>query len=306
MTFERIIEIGSYSGNGGTQSISIGWKPCLVFIGSGRTSGPPTGRAFSCKVPDMSGDDFMGCHKESEMFTTNGITLVADGFDIGSDDKINKSGIPFHWVAIMSGPWADSGIYTKTLSPINDKIILGRQPDLIFNNRITGPGANSKNEFQMKHKEMTDIANHTYRYDTKSLMAGPLEILSDGFLHTLSSDAGKDFAYVALFDTVGSTRHFESGRFLTNEINPRTITVGVRPKFVICNGESHIDFGFKTNTMSSADTSRLKVGTGGYAFDTSTNGITIISTGFTVGSDFNTHNPVSGDPDDVYWLVGYD
>lgn len=289
MSLDIIIETGSYTGNSATQSIAIGWQPALVMIASARTSGPAAGRALSFKLPDMVGDDFGECSSGFGLTTLNGITLTSTGFDVGSDDVINDSGFTFHWVAIREGPAVDSGTYTGSGGTTN--VTTGRQPSVVLCPQVTPPGP------EMLWKFASQASDAMVSFESAIVGSTGLTLVSTGFDATNEADdSGETFDWVALYDIVGSTRHFETGSFTGDGNASQSISLGRQPKFVmIFNETSGAEYGLKSDTMAGDDYALLDTA---YSFDT-TGGITLVADGFDVAADFNTLN-------DVYrFMVGY-
>lgn len=298
MTLTKIIETGTYTGNAATQSISIGWQPAMVLIASARVGGPQAGRAFSVKMPDMPDDDYLAVSTESIMQTANGISLVADGFDVGSDSKINNNTDAFHWIAIRAGPEVDSGFMEGDLFP-PVVVSTGRQPVAIFHIRITGPGPNAENRIWIRIRPAP--ATEAFQFTTFPFEGGGLAEVADGFEATGAAAANThDFTWTALYDFVGSTRHFETGTFTGANEASITITLGRQPKFVILYGDVNTEFGMKTITMGANDMGALEWQGARYAWDTSGNGITLTATGFIVGTTFTALDT------DYFWLAGYE
>ncbi len=78
MSLDAIIETGTYTGNGTTQSVAIGWQPALVMTFSTR-GGAPAGKGLTVKVPDMAGDDVMICSTVALFDVADGVTLTSTG-----------------------------------------------------------------------------------------------------------------------------------------------------------------------------------------------------------------------------------
>ncbi len=118
---------GTYTGNGqSSQSITgLGFNPDIVFVLSAGAD-PPVHRVRP--GPASNAFTFAGA------LSTNLIpTLGADGFTVGSDVRVNRSGTTYYYVA-----WAeiagkvDVGTYTGT-NPDNRNIAgVGFQPDFVM------------------------------------------------------------------------------------------------------------------------------------------------------------------------------
>lgn len=289
MSLNRVIETGTYTGNGSTMTITIGWQPVFVFIASTRNSGPTSQRGAGFKLTTMTGDDWLDLSTDGVYRTVNGVTINSTGFSVGSSLQINRNNTVFHWFAVRDGPHLDTGQYIGSGS--TNALVHGRQPgfmlvadqtdsDLYFN--YTSQGNSIARDFK---DQVGSTSSGMGFYSTGATTAFSL------------STTDNVYDWIKLYDLVGSTRHIESGTYTGNGTNPRTITLGRQPKWVIVVGISADEWGWKTDTMSSADFAYLQTQ---YDWDTSGNGITIISTGFTVGSLFN-----DGLPRLYNYIVGY-
>lgn len=282
MSLDVVIQTGSYTGNDATQSVAIGWQPALVltFIDKG---GGPANRAIGIKTPEMAGDDAMMCSSAAVFLTTNGLTLTSTGFDVGSDTRINSSGDTVYWMAIREGSWLDTGSYTGD-DPTDVDVALGRQPGFLFVSQVTATIAQL---FKMTG-QASDVCAE---FVTAVADVNALALQSTGFQATNeANDVGETFDYVALYTLPGSTRHLQSGSYTGDGSAPLAIALGRQPKAVFIHDESGTgEIGFKTETMSSADFAALSTA---YAMNTTGNGITITSTGFTVGSIFDVGSEV--------------
>ena len=85
---------GTYTGDGSSGSVTLGFKPKLLII-----MNVTDGDKFVVMGDDMddgSGMDVSG----AAMLSTNGITLSATGFSVGSDAEVNENLKVFHYIAI--------------------------------------------------------------------------------------------------------------------------------------------------------------------------------------------------------------
>ncbi len=287
MSLDRIIETGSYVGNGATQSVAVGWQPGLVIIASSRPTGPAAGRCLAFKVPSMADDDFLECSGSAQFTTVDGVTLTSTGFDLGSDDVINRNTTIFHWVAIRAGPWIDTGSFVGDGGTVVST--RNRQPSVVLHAQSTAPG------IEMFFKFATMPANTAAVFRGSMLSSSGLTLISTGFEASgEANDSGETYDWVAFFDLVGSTRHFETGSYTGDGNASQSISLGKQPKFVMIYNETSQDMcAFKSDTMSDDDYGLLN---SNYSFES---GVTLVADGFDVGSDFNPSNDVHR------FLVGY-
>jgi hypothetical protein len=290
MSLEKIIATGSYSGDGASQSISIGWQPAMVMIVSSRTTGPSTGRGVAFKFADMAGDDFACCETEAVYTTSNGITLTSDGFSVGSDDCINKNAQTFYWVAFRECPAVDTGSYTG--GGTGQTITTGRQPDAVF---IFDSTSSVVKTMHWKFSSMASAYCERFDYDLNG--ADVITLASNGFTVSGSADAsGETFYWVAFYNDKQPTRHTECVTWSGDGGGDKTVTLGYQPKFVlICRDldpAEYDDMDFKTIDMASSGRGELHTD---YTWETGGT-CTISSTGFT------TDQNASGET--YYALVG--
>jgi hypothetical protein len=288
MSLDLIAATGTYSGNDGTTTITLGWQPALVmtFIDKG---GGPTLRGIGIKCPDMAGDDTLILSTDAVWLTANGITLTSTGFTVGSDSRLNSSGDDVYWIALQQGPWFDVGTYTGD-APNDVTVTLGRQPDYITMGQVTGTIA-------AFFKTGMQAGSLVSQYVGAMSDVNALTIQSTGFLVTGDANGvGETFVWAALYDLPGSTRHGEFGTYTGNATQPRTIELGRQPRCVFIHDEtSGTALGFKVDQMAAGDFGDL-----GASYSMTSNGITLVSTGFQPGSFFNSNGSVYN------WFVIYE
>jgi len=86
---------GAYIGTGAALTIDkVPFQPDYV-----RLFNATTGPTIADKTADMPGDDFFKTQAAVALVTAQGITLTADGFDLGTDADINTSGDTVYFVA---------------------------------------------------------------------------------------------------------------------------------------------------------------------------------------------------------------
>ena len=126
---QSYISVGSYTGNGldNVQIINVGFQPDAVIIKG------VTAQVAVIRTSSMTGDN------SKPMVGSTGLTanliqsLDVTGFTLGSDDRVNKNAVTYHWVAFK----AASG-EMKVSSYVGDGISqheitgVGFSPDLLF------------------------------------------------------------------------------------------------------------------------------------------------------------------------------
>lgn len=281
MSYEPIIATGTYTGNGTSQTITVGWQPAMVCIVSRRTTGPATGRAVSFKFDTMTGAGFLEMAANATYLTANGITLTSTGFTVGSESTINQSGETFDWFAIRAGPQARTGTYIGDGTINRPFNVTGWQPAMLLLTQSSGTARGGWKSDAM-------AGNNAFDYAAAAGFSSVwLSLLSDGFQTGLGNPFNSSLQdyhwFAATLQTV--TRSFRNGSYSGSGIGDQTITLGQQPKFVWILGPTTPKIGCKVNTMPAEDYGLLDTN---YTYEAgSVNGIQIISTGFVVGSDFN-------------------
>ena len=94
-TYQARTKTGSYTGNGTSQSIAVGFNPKIIKIYN--TSAPE----FMLKNDQFVDDDFLKIEATRFILkTANGITLTTTGFDLGSSSVINNNAVSYLYEAI--------------------------------------------------------------------------------------------------------------------------------------------------------------------------------------------------------------
>lgn len=293
MSLDLVLEVGTYSGNGSTQSISIGWQPAVVIILSSRRGGPATGRAFSLKTTTMAGDDFLASNTAGEYVTTNGVTLTSTGFDLGSEDQVNRNTVDFFWLAIREGPHISTGSYTGDASDPRTISVGGKQPALVYLAR-TGT------DDVLWHKNALMTTDWAASFVTQLAISNPfITLVSGGFevedTVNLTSNTYHWFAMSAL---PGSTRHWRGGTYTGDDSDPRTIAVGIQPLFIFIShgGDPGVaELNYTTIDVADDMGGRLQ---DAWNWDPNSNVMQSIASGIDVGGDMNSSSHVYS------WIAG--
>ncbi len=102
------VAVGTYPGDGSAgQAISVGFQPEWVLIHADASVSYIDGSPGTVHRPaSMSGDLSLNIAQASTDTTSfaNCIkALTSTGFEVGSDDTVNKSGPNYHWMAFADG-----------------------------------------------------------------------------------------------------------------------------------------------------------------------------------------------------------
>ena len=225
MTLVNAIETGAYTGNGTSQSISIGWQPGFVFSISSKAGGNPNQRGGAFKTSDMASDNSIRS-RQGTAYTTGLITLVADGFDVGADDSVNRSGEVYHWVAVRAGPTFDAAAFTGA-DPTDTALVLNRQPALLFHFNQTTPHVALKHPLQ--------AGDLFWNYSSAVGSANGLTIDAAGFTAsgTPANSSGEAMNYSSFYELVGANQHWECGEYTGDGNATQAISLGRQPKFLM-------------------------------------------------------------------------
>lgn len=280
------VDTGSYTGNGTSQSISIGWQPVEVILVSERTTGPTGGRAMAFKDSSMPDDDYLRCANTTAMETANGLTLTADGFSVGSDQLVNNSGTVFHWIAFRQSSWAEVVTYTGDGVGAGQAVTTGRQPIRVRVAQTTGTAR------LVQKLSQTGTVAQIYTTTAANLDPG-ITMQSTGFLAQQDANTtGESYSAAVMYPTSGSTQHMEEGSYV-GDGGTQAITLGKQPKAVLIYNSSNPRIFLKTSTMAADAHGEIAS-----AYSWSSPGeITITSTGFSVTGNAN------GSTDSIRYLA---
>lgn len=126
MTYVRYLETGEYTGNGTSQSISIGWRPALVVTAKMKNTGPGSRKGLVFKIDTMPNDEVV-ISNFNWTEIDNAITITDDGFSVNNQNMVNRNNEDVAWFAIRSGIHTFTGSYVGS-SPTNT--LLDIQSDL--------------------------------------------------------------------------------------------------------------------------------------------------------------------------------
>lgn len=138
---------GTYAGTGSTLSVSLGFRPTVVFV--------KADAAVACQYKtDMGWYDRTDCYGIEDS-TGAGVTLTEDGFTVGTSAKLNVSATTYHYFAICDNgancvipySWQGNGAsrvidFWKGKQP--EKILIKRDSaqSIIVVNKNKGSGSN--------------------------------------------------------------------------------------------------------------------------------------------------------------------
>ena len=157
---QDIIKCGSYTGNGSTNAITLGFEPQWLLIKKSSGSGDWLIFDNVRGIYTGSNDYFIKPHENEAESNYSALDLTSTGFTLTSDATLNQSSNTFIYVAIRRGPMitptAGTQVFFPDLITANQSGItatgIGFSPDVIINlvrsnanygqqvcSRITGP-----------------------------------------------------------------------------------------------------------------------------------------------------------------------
>ena len=141
-----VMVAGTFTGNGGTQSIATPFRPALVLVANGHG-----GRDVTLRFADQAGDASVFA-PDARAAPDHVTALGATGFTVGSANPVNESGEVLHYVAwadvpgqVSAGSYAGTGADEATITG------LGFPPQALL---VRGGSASSNRELVYKSSAM--------------------------------------------------------------------------------------------------------------------------------------------------------
>lgn len=120
------IAVGTYVGNGTSQSVAVSFQPDLVWVWDQQTWG------WFCKTTAFTSNNSIDIFAAATQ-VTNGITaLTSTGFSVGSATRVNTSGNSYSWLALKSTSDFSTGTYAGNGSDDRDISGVGFQAEVVF------------------------------------------------------------------------------------------------------------------------------------------------------------------------------
>jgi hypothetical protein len=211
---------GSYTGDGSDdRTIAAGFQPDFVIV---KDAGNREGVARSSS---MSGDLSKPMGSLTALQADNIQSFAANGFVVGTANRVNSSGRTYHWVAFKTNSQAmKTGTYNGngTSQSISS---LGFSPELVI---LMG------NNTQRAVARFSGTAR-SYGFDSTTGVAGAISSLdADGFSVGSAAEAnasGVAYHWVAFNDVANS---IDVSTYAGNNTDDRSLsTVGFQPEYVI-------------------------------------------------------------------------
>ena len=217
---------GAYTGNGTSQAITgLGFAPDFVIV-RGRTDGDIS-QCTVARTKDMTSTYGLGRQTIPPWYANAVTSLDADGFTVGTEDKVNKSGWLYYWVAFRNSGAGDFviGKYTGDGNDNRDIAVVGMtQPEFLF---LMGNGQCAI--YHHKDHPGTDAASP---FDDVARPNYVQKFNADGF-QVGSSDWANELGTVFYYALFKSSSNVKVGSFTGDGADDRSIAVGFRPDYVI-------------------------------------------------------------------------
>jgi hypothetical protein len=211
---------GAYTGNAvdNRALTGVGFQPDLVIVT------PSNSQDTTYRTSTMTGDASKPINATA--LTSNLVqSLNADGFTIGSDFRVNGSGVTYYWTAMKANTGVMKlGTYTGNGSASRSITGVGFSPEYV---NVLSAGANTP-----RHR--TSGMTSGFRFDTSVGATDSITSLNaDGFSVGANADtntSGTVYHYIAWNETAGQVK---KGSYVGDGTDPTQITgVGFEPYYM--------------------------------------------------------------------------
>jgi hypothetical protein len=275
-----LIATGSYTGAnpGGHTVTGLGFKPDLVIV---KSITGVSGVIRTSSMPGTMSKDFIQNNLESNLITS----LNADGFTVGSDNRVDANATTYRWVAISEGDALDVGSYVGT--GVAHTVPIGFQPEwlITLGGQINGVGAGEANAFRPRP---LGASTNSFLFTTGNPQGNRLTGLSgSGFSVGTDNDVNqlnRTYYYAAWKPKEGTV---QAGQYTGNSTADREIATGFMPGLAWVKRANQGNSWWRSFSMPGA------AAAGFQATAATTNRVTEMTTnGFRVGTngEVNTNN----------------
>lgn len=224
------ITTGNYTGDGtDNRAISgVGFKPDVVIIKGGDSF-----RIAVIRTSTMGGDASKLLANSSDLLANNIQSLDADGFEVGTDLKVNQSGRPYFWVAFRAIPGElKLGTYTGTGADDHNISGVGFQPELVY---VMG-----ENDSSTWHKSSGMVGDASLRWGNLDMKTNRIQALQpDGFQVGKSSQVNAEDVTYHYAAWKGIAGQMTSGSYTGDGSDNRSIAgLGFAPEYVVVKADS--------------------------------------------------------------------
>jgi hypothetical protein len=192
------MQVGSYAGNGSSQSISgLGFSPEVMLLASGSTD------EANIKTSSMASNATIQLDNEASVATNRITSFDSDGFSVGSSSQANGSGKTFYYVAWnASSNLVSLGSYSGNDNDDRNITGAGFAPEYVLIKGTDGGAGH----YAMHKTEASGVSTDSSMYfDNVSSQANRIqELESDGFEIGSNSDVneGSDTYYWVAFNSI--------------------------------------------------------------------------------------------------------
>ncbi|MFH0820503.1 MAG: hypothetical protein V1908_01890 [Candidatus Peregrinibacteria bacterium] len=212
---------GSFTGNGVDNRVitGIGFRPDVVII-KGNVA-----QVAVIRTSTMTGDIAKPMLGDVAVGSNMIQNLLSDGFEVGTDARVNMSGIPYYWIAFKGAP-GELKVGTYLGTGVARSIAgVGFSPELVM---IMSEAARAQ-VFR------SSTMSTSYRWDDAGGYAGRIDSLNpDGFsvgTNESSNATGIRYHYIAWNQIAG---RINMGSYAGSGIDNRSITgAGFTPEYVL-------------------------------------------------------------------------
>ena len=243
------IAVGSYTGDGGHQSIAtVGFQPDLVIVKSQTTA-----QYAVFKTSDMAGDTTLELANAAGTFVDGIESLDALGFSIGTDARVNTNAVIYHWQAFKDNGSADftTGTYAGNGTD-NRNVVTG----LSFSPALVLVKQDGANYAWAKPSSLADDASYNFYGGPPT--ANRIQALnSDGFQVGTNASVnanGSNYYWFAFAEVAG---WMDVGTYVGNSVDSRSITgVGFQPNLVLVLSDVGATYGpvYRPSTLAGDNT----------------------------------------------------
>lgn len=276
---------GTYVGNGADDRAitGVGFAPDMVIVHSVQ------GRVPMVRIADMTAGRSRELSQDSGLETNCIQDLAGDGFEVGTDGRVNAAGETYVWIAFSEaagemavGSYAGTGFDDRSITG------LGFRPGLVM--VLSGGAAPA----WMRPAGITGDASLSF--DTQHPASDRIQALeSDGFELGSHSDVNALLSTYYYAAWKGKSRTFHSGRYTGDGTDDRTITgVTFQPTYLLIASNQNHGAIHRSTELGGGDASLPLDGSSFVS-----NGIqAFVSNGFEVG----TRDEVNKNNDDYFWM----
>lgn len=215
---------GTYTGDGNdNRSITgVGFQPDLVII-----KGDTTKYAVWCSSAMTVGDSAFFADNLAH-FTDSIQLLEADGFQIGTNDKVNTNTVAYHWIAFRDNGGGDFKVGTYTGDGADNRSItgVGFQPNMVLLK-----GDTARYGVWRPSSLAGDSTLHFKNFNAGADLIQAFE--ADGFqigTHAIANGNGLTYHYAAWLTAASQ---FAVGTYVGDGNDDRSITgVGFQPDYM--------------------------------------------------------------------------